>query len=74
MRNLAKSLAVLGVAASVALPMASAFAAAADGEHLGEGRPVYNVRRGMYEKDGGADSHVRPGMYKRDGEDSRKGS
>lgn len=39
------------------------FTAYADGPTLSRDGERYDVRRGMYEKEGGSDTHVRGGMY-----------
>lgn len=53
------------VTVDAALPMTLAAEDTGPRDGLGgDGEYKYNVRRGMYQKEGGADHHVKPGRYK----------
>ena len=62
--------AVLG-AAVVGAPLFTAHAAEPAFSRDGQ---QYDVRRGMYEKDGGSDAQVRRGMYEQPNEEGQRSS
>ena len=63
--------AVIG-AAVVGTPLFAVHAGEEDGGMSRHGQHRYDVRRGMYEKEGGSDTEVSRGMYEQPSEDGHR--